>query len=316
MPISFACPHCGHHTDVAEEHAGQTGPCSECGRRITVPPLQGASDHNPSSAGASPATTTPAMGATVRSEPTVSKSSGMVIALIVGAVLLAGMCVIGAGVLGFRALSSRVATLSTPVQCQANISRILLALESYHDRTGSYPPAYSVDAQGRPLHSWRVLILPDLGGREEQDLYDQIDLAKSWDSPGNSILHTEMPSVYGCPDDFGTASSYASYVVVNGTGFVFDGRKMTKRGEIVDAVSDTIMIVETYAGDINWMDPRDLEIDELEDIGFNGGFSSNHFNGSHVGVADGTVKTVSSLMDPDELRALLTINGGETVPPW
>jgi hypothetical protein len=39
MPIAFTCPHCGRQTNVPEEYAGQSGPCAECGREITVPPL-------------------------------------------------------------------------------------------------------------------------------------------------------------------------------------------------------------------------------------------------------------------------------------
>ena len=39
MPILFTCPHCGLQTDVPEQYAGQSGPCAECGRQITVPPL-------------------------------------------------------------------------------------------------------------------------------------------------------------------------------------------------------------------------------------------------------------------------------------
>ena len=39
MPIVFTCPHCGLQTNVPEEYAGQSGPCAECGRQITIPPL-------------------------------------------------------------------------------------------------------------------------------------------------------------------------------------------------------------------------------------------------------------------------------------
>ena len=41
MAIPFTCPHCGATTDVAEEYAGETGPCARCGKTITVPPLAG-----------------------------------------------------------------------------------------------------------------------------------------------------------------------------------------------------------------------------------------------------------------------------------
>ena len=37
MAIEFSCPHCGHHTNVAPQYAGQTGPCGQCGQTITIP---------------------------------------------------------------------------------------------------------------------------------------------------------------------------------------------------------------------------------------------------------------------------------------
>ncbi len=47
MVIPFDCPHCGHHTEVDEQYAGQTGPCASCGKTITVPPLSGTPGYNP-----------------------------------------------------------------------------------------------------------------------------------------------------------------------------------------------------------------------------------------------------------------------------
>src|SRR6185437_12900237 len=37
MPIEFICPHCGRQTEVSDEYAGQSGPCVQCGKTITVP---------------------------------------------------------------------------------------------------------------------------------------------------------------------------------------------------------------------------------------------------------------------------------------
>ena len=45
-------------------------------------------------------------------------------------------------------------------QCLCNLCQIKLAFHNYHSQYGSFPPAYVADANGRPMHSWRVLILP------------------------------------------------------------------------------------------------------------------------------------------------------------
>jgi hypothetical protein len=49
------------------------------------------------------------------------------------------------------------------VVCQANLRTIGLALRNYHGAYGCFPPAYTTDARGTPMHSWRVLILPFAG---------------------------------------------------------------------------------------------------------------------------------------------------------
>ncbi|MCA9206080.1 MAG: DUF1559 domain-containing protein, partial [Planctomycetales bacterium] len=51
---------------------------------------------------------------------------------------------------------------------QGPLNQLTLALHNYHDTFGSFPPAYVADAAGRPIHSWRVLILPYI---EQRGLY-------------------------------------------------------------------------------------------------------------------------------------------------
>src|SRR3954454_16252831 len=46
------------------------------------------------------------------------------------------------------------------MQCSNHLKQIGLALQNYHDEYRSLPPAYIADAEGKPMHSWRVLILP------------------------------------------------------------------------------------------------------------------------------------------------------------
>jgi competence protein ComGC len=60
-------------------------------------------------------------------------------------------------------------------QCTNNLKQIMLALHNYEQAHGALPPAFTVDANGKPLHSWRTLILPFLG---HSSLYATIDLGK------------------------------------------------------------------------------------------------------------------------------------------
>ena len=51
MPIQFTCPHCGTNTNVADQYVGQSGPCINCGKTVTIP---GASIGVPFDAGGLP----------------------------------------------------------------------------------------------------------------------------------------------------------------------------------------------------------------------------------------------------------------------
>ncbi len=70
-------------------------------------------------------------------------------------------------------------------QCSNNMHNITLALLNYEAKFHSFPPAYVADKNGRPMHSWRVLILPFL---EYDDLYKQYNFNEPWDGPNNRKL--------------------------------------------------------------------------------------------------------------------------------
>ena len=61
--------------------------------------------------------------------------------------------------------------------CKNQLMNIGLALYQYYEQYGSFPPAYIADESGKPMHSWRVLILPYL---EESALYMQYDFNEPW----------------------------------------------------------------------------------------------------------------------------------------
>src|SRR5688500_8670454 len=64
--------------------------------------------------------------------------------------------------------------------CLGHCCQLGIALHSYHDEYGSFPPAYVADANGKPMHSWRVLILPFI---EEQALYQRYRFNEPWNGP-------------------------------------------------------------------------------------------------------------------------------------
>src|SRR6202043_613306 len=76
---------------------------------------------------------------------------------------------------GFRELVGRI-------ESSNNLRNMGFAMHNQESTTGTFPPGVLVDAQGRSLHGWQVLLLPEL---EEHRLSASIDLKKSWDDPVN-----------------------------------------------------------------------------------------------------------------------------------
>jgi prepilin-type processing-associated H-X9-DG protein len=202
-------------------------------------------------------------------------------------------------------------------QCVCNFCQITLALINYHDIYGSLPPAHVDDAQGRPLYSWRVLILPQM---EHSTLYNAFNLSEPWDSPGNSKLLGMMPHTFACPSRSdvrgGSKTSLTSYVAVTGPGTAFPDGKTVRFADFKDGTSRTLLAVEVENVDIAWTEPRDLDVRTMS-LKLNdparAGISSKHYRGANVSFADGGKKFMTEGISPRDLKAMMTIDGGEEV---
>ena len=199
------------------------------------------------------------------------------------------------------------------MQCTNNIKHLALAFHNYHDAFKAFPPTFSVDANGKPLHSWRVLILPFI---EQTALYDGIKLDEPWDSEHNKQFHNVNVPTYQCPDRKDLEPGMTTYSVVVGkeTPFGTDG-KGNGLGQIADGTSNTFLIVER-ATPVCWMCP-DQEITFEEACkGINKsekGIGSAHTGGANFGICDGSVHFVSETIDLTILKAMFTKAGGESV---
>jgi hypothetical protein len=225
--------------------------------------------------------------------------------------IIAVVCVlIAAGALVWHTISQRLANTAG---CVTNVKKIVLAIHAYHDTFMQFPPAYFADRTGKPIHSWRVMILPFLG---EKRLYDQYRFDEPWDGPHNRELASQMPAVFRCPADRGDAAN-TSYLVVTGEGTVFRGTWSCRLADIMDGTMNTILFVETTDSHVNWMEPRDLTYDQAL-AGINPrpgpGISSRHGNFAAVATVDGSIWLLPDTASRDTLRKLLLRNDGEMIP--
>lgn len=198
---------------------------------------------------------------------------------------------------------------SKRTQCKSNLRQIGLALHEYAKVHGSFPPAYVADANGKPMHSWRVLILPYI---DQQARYNAYNFAEPWDGPNNSRLLANMPILYACPGR-SRESTNTSYVAPIGTHCIFRGAEPVALDDIPDGASMTVLVGETLGADIPWMKPEDIDIAVHPALGDKQGFSSPHNGIVNFLLADISIISVKATVDPQTLQALFTRDGGETV---
>ena len=204
--------------------------------------------------------------------------------------------------------------------CSNQLQRITLAMLIYEKDHGSLPPAFTVDANGKRLHSWRVLLLPYLG---QNELYQKIRLDEPWDSAHNKKFWTHSLPIYQCPADKGTNfgdvgpnPGECHYTVIVGPDSAFRGSEGVELSEFRKDPVDTILVTEVTAG-FCWMDPtKEITQSAVE----NGrtliiahtpydltGISSNH-RGVHFGLRDGSVQQIyPTSLDPlhEKLKPIL-----------
>jgi len=193
-----------------------------------------------------------------------------------------------------------------------NLKRIGLALQQYHQLHGRFPPAVVYDPAGRPLYSWRVLLLPFL---EEQALYGQFRRDEAWDSPHNRRLLDRRPGPFHPVGRDVGDRSLTHWLAFVGPGTAFEDPRGQALDSFTDGKSQTLMIV-TAAEPVPWTRPIDLAyspVGLLPRLGHHYGYGG--VNVGFVLMADASVRTVTTSMPEPILRALITRNGGESLGP-
>jgi type II secretory pathway pseudopilin PulG len=194
-------------------------------------------------------------------------------------------------------------------QSMNNLKQINLGLLNYESARGTYPAHANYGADGKPLLSWRVHILPFL---EQQALYQQFHLDEPWDSEHNKTLIPMMPEIYIDPSSsIPPAAGQTHYLGASGPNRLFTGAAEGRRiASVTDGTSNTVAVVQV--GDeqaVPWTAPGDWDADTTP---------TSAGSGLHTGVflaafADGSVQAIADGIDPTVFKALLTVDGDEVV---
>jgi hypothetical protein len=228
-----------------------------------------------------------------------------------------------------RVKAVQAANLSQSIN---HLRQIGLAMHNFESAHGNFPPAIVFGPDGKPWHSWRVLILPYL---EQARLFNQYDFTQPWDSPKNRGLIDKMPAVYRDPQNGDATGSVTHYAALVGekTAFPPSGSRITITGgtasaelfkgiglvSITDGTSSSIAITPVDpARKIPWTKPEDITVgDDFPGLGHPGGiFTPTRIEGTGVAPVfflDGSVRTLSTRIGLATLGALTTIRGGEII---
>ena len=150
--------------------------------------------------------------------------------------------------------------------CHCNLREIVLALQAYEAAHGSLPPAYTVDAHGNPLHSWRTLILPAL---DHAKVFKKIDFSKPWNDPANREVYETELEVFQCPHAK-LGKNFTNYQILVGEDACFLPTKGRNMEDIYTGAGSgrTLILIEVGVDKaVHWMDPTDHAVDYLSTPG-------------------------------------------------
>lgn len=194
-------------------------------------------------------------------------------------------------------------------QSNNNMKQIGLAIYNYEFTYENFPAGEKDNikyADGKPLLSWRVHILPFI---EQQALYDQFKLDQPWNSEHNIKLLDQMPLIYKHPE-YEELENKTVYRVPSSDGSVLGEHKLIGIEDVTDGTSSTAMVLAVGPDKaIEWTKPGPLPID-VDDVTSSFGTLQKVII---VLFADGAVRDIPLSMENDDWLKLLNRHDGEVL---
>lgn len=149
---------------------------------------------------------------------------------------------------------------------QYKLREINEAIQKYVKEKGTFPLREIQSDDGESLLSWRVALLPYLG---YESLYNKFHLNEPWNSPHNSTLLKEMPSIYRNANE-DLASGYTTFVAPYGAT---DEKRKTvwdivprNLMEVPEEEQESLLLVEVISeAGVPWSSPDDFNV-SLQDL--------------------------------------------------
>jgi hypothetical protein len=202
-------------------------------------------------------------------------------------------------------------------QCGNCLKHIQLSLQNFHDTNGGFPPAYLGDENGKPMHSWRALLMPLLDHYHWRKSYR---IKEPWDGPNNGQIEFWQFAEFRCPSadvDHGSRMT-VDYVAVVGPDTMWPGRERIRWLPKPSASLDTILIIEMPDSDYRCLEPRNPTVEEFMakiKSPTGSGIRCIHPKGLAYVTVGGAVRWFPPDTDPETVRQLLKRDPNCTVVP-
>lgn len=175
-----------------------------------------------------------------------------------------------------------------------NFRIVHLALETYGDVNGHLPAPFSRDKDGQPACSWRfvTMVFWDRGHFAEMPRPDL-----SWTAPPNALwVPMRIDTLCFVPN-----SCTTSVAAITGRNTAFDP---DRQRTLTELPNDIILIIEVRDLGVHWMQPGDLEMNDLARSSHLPDATSKLFGTARdcfvVGFADSEVWVLTNTLPIDE----------------
>ena len=243
-------------------------------------------------------------------------------ALLVGAVVLmfiTGVAFVGVvHQLGWMAASRDKLTtyqlrLGEFYSSPKNLNQIGGGAHNYRETFKTFP-VNGIDERQGANHSWQTRLLAFGLWYNTEGIHFDVD----WNDPRNIEAFQRFVPEYLNPD-IGELRDAQGFAVSHYAGNVrvFDRNKPLTESDVIDGTSQTILAGECASDFKAWGDPTNLRdpaggINQIRD-----GFGGPKGTGACFAMLDGSVRFISSDIDPLALAALATPDGGDAPrPDW
>lgn len=194
-------------------------------------------------------------------------------------------------------------------ETEQHLRQIMIAGHNYHNDYNRLPGRAIRSKDGKPLLSWRVMLLPYL---EQDQLFKQFKLDEPWDSEHNKKLIAQMPRIYSSGDAALDKEHKTRLVVPVGEKTLFPPKdeKITLGAvTVANGTSNTIAYVEASSEKaVIWSKPDDWEVNWNDP---KQGLFGTDLEEAMIVACDAAVYRLKSNIDAKTLGMLLQWKGGD-----